>query len=230
MIICVIPARGGSKRIPRKNIKLLGNKPLISYTIDAAIKSEIFDEIYISTDDNNIIDYAKSKNVLIDERPKNLVGDNVTQVEVISEFIQRKKLLPSDQIASLLPTCPFRTSKDIINAYEIFKRDISTPLIGVVAYEFPIQLALSKKNKSNLMTPFFENGYKKTRSQDIEKTWHPNGAIYLATVEQFLKNNSFFSSTMNTYEMDGLHSYDIDYPWQFEIAQHLLKTLDNDET
>ena len=75
MKICLIPARGGSKRIPGKNIKLLGVKPLISYTIDAAIESNIFDQIYISSDDNNIIEYAKSKNVLIDERPKKLAGD-----------------------------------------------------------------------------------------------------------------------------------------------------------
>ena len=70
MKICIIPARGGSKRIPGKNIKLLGNKPLISYTIDAAIESKVFDEIYISSDDINIIEFAKSKNILIDERPK----------------------------------------------------------------------------------------------------------------------------------------------------------------
>lgn len=228
MNICVIPARGGSKRIPGKNIKLLGDKPLISYTIDAAIESKVFDEIYVSTDDNDIIDYSKSKNVLIDKRSENLSGDNTTQVQVIREFIERKGLSNDIRIASLLPTCPFRTRQDIINAYDIFKKDISNPLIGVVSYDFPIQLALIKKNKSHLMTPFFENGYEKTRSQDIEKTWHPNGAIYLSTVEQFLKNNSFFSSTMNTYEMDALHSYDIDYPWQFEIAQYLLKTLTNE--
>ena len=228
MKICLIPARGGSKRIPGKNIKLLGVKPLISYTIDAAIESNIFDKIYISSDDNNIIEYAKSKNVLIDERPKKLAGDTTTQVQVINEFIKRKKLSLDTQIASLLPTCPFRTSQDIINAYEIFRKDISVPLIGVVAYDFPIQLALSKKSKSNLMTPFFENGYEKTRSQDIEKTWHPNGAIYISTVEQFLKNNTFFSSNMNTYEMDAIHSFDIDYPWQFEVAQQLLKILINE--
>ena len=228
MKICVIPARGGSKRIPGKNIKLLGNKPLISYTIDAAVGSKVFDEIYISSDDTNIIEYAKSKNILIDERPINLAGDTTTQVQVINEFINRKKLSLDTQIASLLPTCPFRTSQDIINAYDIFRKDISTPLIGVVAYDFPIQLALSKENKSNLMTPFFENGYVKTRSQDIEKTWHPNGAIYISTVKQFLKNNTFFSSNINTYEMDAIHSFDIDYPWQFEVAQQLLKILINE--
>ena len=228
MRVCVIPARGGSKRIPGKNIKLLGNKPLISYTIDAAIASKVFDEIYISSDDINIVEYAKSKNILIDERPQNLVGDTITQVQVINEFIKRKKLSIDTHIVSLLPTCPFRRSQDIINAYEIFRKDISAPLIGVVEYDFPIQLALSKKNKSNLMTPFFENGYEKTRSQDIEKTWHPNGAIYISTVEQFLKNNTFFSSNMNTYEMDAIHSFDIDYPWQFEVAQQLLKTLINE--
>lgn len=228
MRICLVPARGGSKRIPGKNIKLLDGKPLISYTIDSAISSKIFDEIYVSTDDEDIIEYARSKNVLIDQRPNELAGDNATQVQVIREFINRKKLSLDTHIASLLPTCPFRTSEDIIKAYEIFKKDISTSLIGVVAYDFPIQLALSKKNDSNIMTPFFENGYQKTRSQDIEKTWHPNGAIYISTVKYFLKNNTFFSKSMNTYEMDALHSFDIDYPWQFEMAQKLIKILKND--
>lgn len=228
MKICVIPARGGSKRIPGKNIKPLDGKPLISYTIEAAINSEIFDEIYVSTDHKDIIEYARSKHVLIDHRPKELAGDNVTQVQVIKEIISKKKFSFDTHIASLLPTCPFRTSDDIKKAYEIFKKDVSTSLIGVVEYDFPIQLALSKKKASNFMTPFFENGYEKTRSQDIEKTWHPNGAIYISTVEHFLKNNTFFSREMNTYEMDAIHSFDIDYPWQFQMAQQLIKTLKNE--
>ncbi|MDP4685761.1 MAG: hypothetical protein NWS53_02645, partial [Salibacteraceae bacterium] len=124
-----------------------------------------------------------------------------------------------DTVCALLPTCPFRLSSDISNAFDLFEKSDCPFLIGATEYDFPIQLALRKQNQSDIMMPYFEDGYKVTRSQDIEKTYHPNGAIYLATVQAFLENGTFFANEMLTYVMPAIRSFDIDYPWQFELAE-----------
>jgi len=228
--ICVIPARGGSKRIPRKNILKLNGIPLISYTIQAAIKSNQFDDIYVSTEDDEIKSISLAEGAKVDERPLHMAGDKVTKVEVISEFLKRHNYLSeNDIITALLPTCPFRNSKHIAEAFKLYKSNTDIPfLIGVTEYDFPIQLAL-KKDTSDTMKMVFKDGYNTTRSQNIEKRYHPNGAIYIANVGAFLKNNTFFNPKFLAYEMEAIYSYDIDYPYQFEIAEILAKKMKNNE-
>lgn len=228
--ICVIPARGGSKRIPKKNILKLNGIPLISYTIRAAKESAQFDEIFVSTENNEIKSIALSEGVKVDDRPIHMAGDKVTKIEVIKEFLDRHTYISTnDTITALLPTCPFRTSIHIQEAFQLFNKNQSISfLIGVTEYEFPIQLALQKE-KENVMTMVFKDGYKITRSQNIEKKYHPNGAMYIAKVGEFLKKNTFFSSKMLSYEMKAIHSFDIDYPYQFEIAEIIAKKIKNNE-
>lgn len=217
--IAIIPARGGSKRVARKNILPLNGIPLLAYSIRAAKESGVFTDIIVSSDDNEILDLALKEGVGIDRRPEALAIDTATKVQVVKEFIGRPENRQIyDAVCALLPTCPFRLASDIQKAFEVFEQGESPFLISVTAYDFPIQQAL-KEEDGLLMVPFFENGYKVTRSQDIAKTWHPNGAIYLATVEAFLNNGTFFADRMLTYEMPAIRSFDIDYPWQFEIAE-----------
>lgn len=224
--ICIIPARGGSKRIPRKNILPLNGKPLISYSIRAALDSGVFDEVVVSTEDKEIKAIALIEGALVDDRPEEMAGDTVTKVEVIMEFLSR----PGNKekyhfVAALLPTCPFRTAVHIKEAYQLFEMNPDLPfLIGVTEYEFPIQLALSPINNERMQVTF-ENGYAITRSQNIEKRYHPNGAMYFATVEAFLEKGTFFNDQMLTYKMSAIRSYDIDYPYQFEIAEILAKNI-----
>lgn len=228
--ICIIPARGGSKRIPRKNIRLLNGRPLISYSIRAAIDSGVFDEVVVSTEDEEIKNVAASEGAMIDNRPEHMAGDTVTKVEVIKEFLHR----PENKnkytfITALLPTCPFRTAEHVREAFELFCSHPEVPfLIGVTEYEFPVQLALTPVNDFT-MKMTFADGYKTTRSQNIEKRYHPNGAMYMATVSAFLEKGTFFNETMLTYKMSAVRSYDIDYPYQFEIAEILSKNIQNYE-
>jgi CMP-N-acetylneuraminic acid synthetase len=228
--ICVIPARGGSKRIPKKNILKLNGIPLISYTIRAAIKSNQFDAIFVSTENEEIKSISLSEGVKVDDRPLHMAGDRVTKIEVIKEFLERHhNLNENDIITALLPTCPFRTQNHINEAFKLFKENSHTPfLVGVTEYEFPIQLAL-KKTESETMSMVFKDGYNTTRSQNIEKRYHPNGAMYIARIGAFLKKNTFFNSKILTYEMEAIHSYDIDYPYQFDIAEILAKKIENNE-
>ena len=153
-------------------------------------------------------------------------GDKITKIEVIKEYLSRNKDLNEDDIiTTLLPTCPFRTKNHIIDAFKLFNENPWLPfLIGVTEYEFPIQLAL-ECNSQNTMKMVFEDGYITTRSQNIEKKYHPNGAIYIAKIGSFLKTGTFFNSEMLTYKMTPIHSFDIDYPYQFEIAEILAKKI-----
>jgi CMP-N-acetylneuraminic acid synthetase len=228
--LCIIPARGGSKRIPRKNILPLNGRPLISYTIRAAIDSGVFTDVIVSSEDQEIIEVALKEGAKVDRRPVHMAGDTVTKVEVVKEFLERKQSEEKyDTVTALLPTCPFRTAKHLKEAFDIFKANPSIPfLIGVTAYEFPIQLALSPiDDKRMKMT--FEDGYKITRSQNIEARFHPNGAMYMATVQAFFDKGTFFNETMLTYKMSTVRSFDIDYPYQFEIAEILAKSIDTHE-
>lgn len=219
--LCVIPARGGSKRIPRKNLLPLNGIPLLAYTIRAAIKSGCFDKIIVSSEDHEILDIAVAEKVDIDVRPQAMAGDKVTKVEVIKEFLTRKEnQYKFKTVCALLPTCPFRSSQDLVNAFKIYEEGKVKFLVGVTAYDFPVQLALiGDIDEQNLMKPFFKDGYSKTRSQDIKTMYHPNGAMYIADVRQFLKVGTFFNDKMLTYEMPAINSFDIDYPWQFELAE-----------
>lgn len=230
MNLCIIPARGGSKRIPGKNTKLLAGKPLLEYTIDAALESLLFDEIVLSSDESHILDLGEKKGILIDKRPEHLAGDYATKVQVVEEYLNRKENKDKyDTIVALLPTCPFRTAQHLKEAFKIFsmhKGEIPT-LIGVTEYDFPVQLALEELDDYKMQV-FFDDGYKITRSQNLKKMYHPNGAMYYSTVDNFLQTGTFFAANMLTYKMDAISSFDIDYPYQFEIAEILMKKMKNE--
>jgi len=222
--ICIIPARGGSKRIPRKNITPLNGIPLLAYTVRAAVKARVFDTIVVSSEDEEIQSIAYTEGVDVDKRPQSLAGDNVTKVEVIKKYLERTNAAEYfDTVAALLPTCPFRKVEDIKNPVEIFLGQTEQDfLLSVVEYDFPIQLALEPSIEQT-MTMVDKEGYQTTRSQNIKKHYHPNGAIYLARIGAFLKKGTFFNNEMMTYEMPAERSWDIDYPWQWEVAEVLAK-------
>lgn len=221
MNLCIIPARGGSKRIPRKNILPLNGVPLIAYTIKAALDSQCFDHVLVSSEDEEILAIATEYGAHTDQRPMEMAGDKVTKVQVVKEFLSR----PENEgkyknVCALLPTCPFRSAEDIQKAFAIFNQGQPPFLIGTTAYDFPIQLALTPESDDLCkMKPFFKDGYKTTRSQDIKTTYHPNGAMYIAGVDAFLEKGTFFNDHMLTYNMPAINSFDIDYPWQFELAE-----------
>lgn len=227
--VCIIPARGGSKRIPRKNIRLLNGKPLIAYTIEAAIESQCFKKVVVSSDDNEILTVSEKAGASIDLRPNALSGDNVKAVEVISDFLNR----PHHQgrwgsVAMCLPTCPFRTVEDVQEAMTLFDKgkDQCPRLIGVSKCDFPPQLALVKEDGSPYVDMREPEAYGfSTRSQDCRPLYFPNGSIYVSTVEAFSHTNTFFGRPMLSYVMPPERSFDIDYPFQFEIAEHMMRSI-----
>ena len=130
MNLCLIPARGGSKRIPRKNVLPLNGIPLIGYTINAAKEAGIFDEIIVSTEDAEIKQVALSMGVKVDDRPKALAGDHITKVKVVHEFLTRASNKGKYKtVTALLPTCPFRTSLHLKEAFGVFISNPSVPFL-----------------------------------------------------------------------------------------------------
>jgi CMP-N-acetylneuraminic acid synthetase len=182
--------------------------------------------VVVSTDDPEIKSVALAEGAQVDDRPPHMAGDTVTKVEVVREYLERTKASNHyDMVAALLPTCPFRTAQHIKEAFGIFKRNTDLPfLIGVTAYEFPIQLALTETG-TNRVKITFADGYATTRSQNIETRYHPNGAMYFALIESFLRKGTFFNQEMQVYKMSAVRSFDIDYPYQFEIAEILAQHI-----
>ena len=118
--LTVIPARGGSKRVPRKNLRLLGGKPLVCYTIDAAVKSGCFNKIILSSNDDEVLSLGKEKGIEAERRPDELSGDHVRVLEVFKHILHQPEIYGTyDVVALLWPTCPFRTANDIIKGFTI---------------------------------------------------------------------------------------------------------------
>lgn len=225
-VLCIIPARGGSKRIPRKNLLPLAGKPLLAYTLEAALKSGVFLDVVVSSDDHEILELAKSLGAVADQRPQELSGDTIRFVQVVEEYLLRPGMdRKYEAVAGMLPTCPFRTSEDVRSAFDIFaQRDGDVYLLSVTEYDFPPQLALDFAEDGVSLTMRDPGTYAKTtRSQSIGKSYHPNGAIYLASVSGFLREKTFFADPMLGYLMPAERSFDIDYPYQFAIAEAMMQ-------
>ena len=160
--IAVIPARGGSKRVSRKNISLLNGKSLLWYSIDSANKSNIFDSIYVNSEDDEILNKAIEFGVKSYKRPEQLATDEASIIDVIKDMIVSLSLSDDDVLCILLPTAPLRKSIDIKNGYDLFKNNkMKSPVVSVTTYETPIQLA-QYLDDNNHMCPIFENDYKKS--------------------------------------------------------------------
>jgi CMP-N,N'-diacetyllegionaminic acid synthase len=231
--LCFIPARGGSKRIPRKNLLPLAGKPLLAYTIEAALQAQVFEDVVVSSDDQEILNLAASLGAFPDRRPEVLCGDMIRFVQVVEEYLLRPGMRERYRnIASMLPTCPFRTAEDVRNAFELFARqDGDRVLMAVTGYDFPPQLALELAEDGVTLAMREPETYgRTTRSQSIRKAYHPNGAIYIATVEGFLRERTFFAEPLLGYVMPPERSFDIDYPYQFKIAEIIMtELLDKEE-
>jgi CMP-N-acetylneuraminic acid synthetase len=226
--VCLIPARGGSKRVPRKNIRELGGKPLLGYTIDAALESDVFDEIVVSSGDEEILSFADRDGITTDVRPESLRGDTVRTVDVIEEFVERPQILDEyDNVAQMLPTCPFRIAEDIRNAYDVFhEKDCEMPVVSVTDYDFSPQHALKINTEDNTAEIREPEAYADTtRTQDIPDLYHPNGAIYLMSIEQFLDHGEFFIEPLAASTMPPERSLDIDLPHEFKIADLYMSHL-----
>lgn len=225
--IAIIPARGGSKRIPRKNIKLFLNVPIIQYSISAAQKSKCFDEVMVSTEDSEIAEVASQFGASIPfYRSVQNSNDYAMLADVIEEVIDEYKKQGNlfKYICCLLATAPFITSDQIMNGFNILKSSGADAVVPVVRFGYPIQRALKiDENKLNMFWPENYNA----RSQDLKPSYHDAGLFYWLKTDSFLKGKKLFLA--NTVPMiiseEVVQDIDTDIDWK--IAEFKFKYLNN---
>ena len=226
-ILAFIPARGGSKRLPRKNLLPLGGKPLVRHTIDAALEAGQFSEIVVSSDDAETLAIARAAGVTADARPEHLSGDQVRGVEVLSELLGRTEGR-FEAVMLLQPTSPFRTAADIRHAAALWRSNPDSSIIAVSAYDAPPQFALRMDNDSALqMREPAAYGYS-TQKQAIEPLCHPNGSLYLCAIARFLRAGGFFAPPMHGLLIPPERALDIDSPHHYALAGMMLRVPKSD--
>lgn len=220
-IIAIIPARGGSKRLPRKNILPLAGKPLMSWTIEAALASKYIDKVIVSTDDIEIQKVAQKAGADVPElRPENLSTDTATTQDVI--FYTLDKFSNDEDIVVILqPTSPLRNHTHIDDALELFERKKASSIISVTPCEHPPQWSNTLPINGSLYN--FIIPQNSQRSQDLEKYYRLNGAIYIYdTIKYKADNNISFCNESYAYIMENKHSIDIDTKNDFEYAEFIM--------
>lgn len=221
--LCVIPARGGSKRILRKNIKDFLGKPIIAYSIEIALNSNFFDEVIVSTDDEEIAKIATDFGAKVPFfRSKKNADDHAVLADVVLEVIENYKSLQInfDQICCILPTAPFINKSLLKQAKE--KLQNFSSVFPVLEFSFPIQRSLLIENeKVRMLSP----EYMHTRSQDLPKRYHDAGQFYWLNVSSFLKEKKLFMKNSSAIVISELAAQDIDTEIDWKIAELKYKLL-----
>jgi CMP-N,N'-diacetyllegionaminic acid synthase len=228
-VLSIIPARGGSKGLPRKNILDLVGKPLIAWTIEASLNSKYITKTIVSSDDDEILNISKKYGADILKRPNEFATDASSSEVVVRHAIENINE-SFDYIILLQPTSPLRDAANINNAFENLFKENATALISVCEIDNKILKAF-KENEDGFIEGISNNKYPFMRRQDLPKTYLSNGAIYIIKVDEFLKNNSFFTNKTVSYLMNDVASTDIDSKEDLEKAESFIddKTKTNND-
>lgn len=227
MKLCVIPARGGSKRIPRKNIKPFHGKPIIAYSIEAALKSGCFDKIIVSTDDQEIAAVVKEYGAEVPfMRPGELANDHAGTLPVIKhtiEWFEERGSKPSD-VCCLYATAPFVRSGSIKQAYKQLLSTQADYCFSATSFAFPIQRAI-KITKQQRVEMFYPE-YFDSRSQDLKEAYHDAGQFYWGKAEAFKELTPIFSEHASPFILPRHLVQDIDTQEDWVRAEIMYQVLD----
>jgi pseudaminic acid cytidylyltransferase len=219
--LCVIPARGGSKRIPKKNIKPFFGKPLIAYSIENALKSNLFDDVIVSTDSDEIAKVALKYGAKVHMRPKELADDYTGTGAVVNYVVKElgKKGLRYDYICTLYATAPLLDVKYLIQGYEELKNSNACNSFSVTSMPFPIQRTFKiKNNRCEMFFPEFFN----SRSQDLEEAYQDAGQFYWKK-SNCKSDDIFFGKDSIPIVIPRYLVQDIDTPEDWEMAEKLYQ-------
>lgn len=227
-MLAIIPARAGSKGLPGKNIKLLNGKPLIAYTIEAALKAKEISRVIVSTDDEEIAKVAMEYGAEIPfMRPGFLATDDAKSVDVYKYTLERLGSEGSgaiEEFVVLQPTSPLRNSIHIDEAVALFKEKKADSVISFCKEDHPIfwHKYITEEGR---FEEIFKGDYLKNR-QEIRTTYYPNGAIYIFR-KSMIDENNYYSNNSFPYIMNRNTSVDIDNQEDFELASYIINNLDN---
>jgi len=221
-ILAIIPARGGSKRLPRKNILDLAGKPLIAWSIEAALSSKYIDRVIVSTDDEEIAGISRKYGAdLPFMRPNKLATDESSSVNVVLHAINmlKEKGEGYEYIILLQPTSPLRTKKHIDDVIELLIAKKAECIVSICEVDHPIEWT-GVLPDSQSMNSFFPKKLQGKRSQDFQTRYRINGAIYIVNAKQALEQKSLILNELSYgYIMQRKDSVDIDEDIDFKIAE-----------
>lgn len=226
--VCVIPARGGSKRIPHKNINLFCGKPMIQWSIEAAIESKCFSSIVVSTDSAKVADMATGLGAYVPfKRPERLADDHTITIDVIKHAVEWffEQNLPSVSMSTpvccLYATSPFTLPADIRNSLGLLAN--SQFVIPVSSFGFPIQRA-SRMSEDGVLS-MFSPEHVNTRSQDLEEAYHDAGQFYWGTAQAWCSAQSLYAGRVAGYPLPRWRVQDIDTPEDWQRAEKMFAAM-----
>ena len=221
--LAIIPARGGSKRLPGKNLLDLNAKPLIAWSIEAGLESKYIDNVIVSSDDDEILKVSKEYGAEVLCRPNELASDTATTFDAVEHVI--KNLEDYDYIVLLQATSPLRTSVHLDEAIQLLEKKNANAIVSVCEMDHS-PLWANTLDESLSMEGFLRDEVLNKRSQDLESYYRLNGAIYICDTQKFLKEKSFLlKEKIYAYVMNRKSSVDIDEEIDFEIARTVMKEV-----
>ena len=228
-IICIIPARGGSKRLPRKNVIDFLGKPIIAYTIEAALQASVFERIVVSTEDVEIAEVALRFGAQVSKRPVSLATDASTVVEVCLDLLEREKMYGRiyDILCCLYATAPLRNAEDIVKTLKLIEPGVCNFAMAVTEFGHYPHQAL-KLTQSGFLKPMWPE-YVSCRGEKVGQLLVGNGSTYAVTIEEFQRCKSFYGPKLRGHIMPISRSVDIDDQEDLEMALYFAQKLDISE-
>lgn len=219
--VALIPARGGSKGIPRKNLRELVGRPLIAYSIDAALESGAMDSVWVSTDDDEIAQVAERCGARILRRAPELATDDAPAFAVVVDALDR--IPGADRIAYLQPTSPLRTGRHLREAVEKFEKGCYSALVSVSAVPHSFSLQKQLIVEGDYLKPLVPGEASVQNRQSVPRTFARNGPAILLTMRPTIGTGSLYGDHVGYYLMEQTDSVDIDEPMDFAVADCLMR-------
>jgi pseudaminic acid cytidylyltransferase len=226
--LAIIPARGGSKRLPKKNIKFFLGKPIIAYSIESAIDSKLFDEVIVSTDDKDIAEIAIRYGAKVPFfRSLKNSDDHATTIDVIVEVLDEYRYLNEffDYTCCIYPCAPFISVKNLQKSFFKLQLNDYDCVFPIVRFSYPIQRAV-KINQSGSIV-MFQPEYMQTRSQDLEASFHDVGQFYFMNTARIIRSRNLWTDNTGYVELSEMESQDIDTMDDWKLAEIKYKLMNN---
>jgi len=216
-MICIIPARGGSKRIHEKNLKELDGIPIIGHTLNRATKSKLFSEIYVSTDNENIRNISKRFGAVVIDRPQNLADDYTPTLDVIAHAVESEGLTPKTPVCCLYPVTPLLDFARITEAIKILNQEECTYVFPVIPLSGQVQRSFICDPDGRVIK--FEKETSEKRTQDLEKLYVDAGQFYLGEAQTWREEIPILSTSSRALPLDPWEVLDVDTPQDWEIME-----------
>lgn len=222
----IITARGGSKRVPKKNIRNFCGKPIIAYSIEAALESNLFEEVMVSTDSDEIVKIAREYGALVPfMRSEKTSNDYADTTDVLHEVIEkyRERGVLFEEFCCIYPTAPFITPEKLRDSYKLLQEDDVYNVIPMISFSFPPQRGMKLK-ADGFIEPVDLDGIN-ARSQDLPAVYHDCGQFYWMKTEKYLENDNILNNHTRPYFVPELEVQDIDNESDWELAEIKYKYM-----